>query len=125
MVDWRWMSEGGLLLDGTGDIAFSDPTTTESLIDMVRTRLKALFTGWQNYRIGADLQSLLGQPLDAELEARIQRQVTTARSTQLLPRGSFQVLTLPNGERISVLVYIGQQLIAMAALNSNGEVTLQ
>lgn len=125
MIDWRWMSEGGVLLDGTGDIAFTGANTAESLIDMVRTRLKATLSGWQNYPIGADLQSLLGVAVDAELEARIQRQVTSALSNQLLPRGTFQVLTLPNGDRISVLVYIGQQLIALAALNSIGGVTLQ
>ena len=124
-IDWRWQSAGGILLDGTGDIAFTDGNTNESLADMVRTRLKAALTGWQCYAIGADLETLLGSTMDAELEARIQRQVTTSLSDQFLSRGSFQVQTLPNGGRMSVLVYISQQLVALAALDPSGNVTVQ
>ena len=124
-IDWRWQSAGGILLDGTGDIAFTSGLTNESLADMIRTRLKAALTGWQLYQIGADLETLLGSTMDAELEARIQRQVTTSLSNQFLSRGSFQVQTLPNGGRMSVLVYISQQLVALAALDPSGNVTVQ
>ena len=124
-IDWRWQSAGGILLDGTGDIAFTSGLTNESLADMIRTRLKAALTGWQLYPIGADLETLLGSTMDAELEARIQRQVTTSLSNQFLSRGSFQVQTLPNGGRMSVLVYISQQLVALAALDPSGNVTVQ
>jgi hypothetical protein len=124
-VDWRWQSAGGILLDGRGDIAFTGTTTSESTIDMVRTCLKATLAGWQNYQIGADLESLLGSTVDAELESRVQRQVTTALSTSFLPRGSFQVQTLPNGNSMTVLVYIAQQAVAIATLDASGQLTVQ
>ena len=92
---------------------------------MVRTRLKASLTGWQNYAIGADLVSLLGDTMDAELEARIQRQVTTSLSTNFLPRGSFDVQTLPNGNSMTVLVYVAQQMVAMASIDAAGKLTVQ
>ena len=59
-VDFKWGTIGGIFLDGAGDIAVTDPTTNESLIDMVVTRLKAKLDGWQLYRIGADLERRLG-----------------------------------------------------------------
>jgi hypothetical protein len=124
-VDWRWQSAGGILLDGRGDIAFSGADGSESLADMVRTRLKADLTGWQNYTLGADLASLLGSPVNAELEARIQRQVTASLTDRFLPRGSFQVQTLPAGGRMRVLVYVNQQLLASATLDAGGAVTVQ
>ena len=74
-VDWRWQSNGGILLDGTGDIALTSDGTPESLLDIVRTRLKTTLNGWKLYRIGADLETFLGELIDPELELSIARQV--------------------------------------------------
>ena len=40
MSDLRWTSQGGVLMDGTGDIAIT-LTSIEELETMVATRLKA------------------------------------------------------------------------------------
>jgi hypothetical protein len=52
MVDFRWMSKGGVLLDATGDISFTT-TPWECMVAMVNTRLKAAVNGWKLYPIGA------------------------------------------------------------------------
>jgi hypothetical protein len=106
---------GGVLLDGTGDIAFSSPK--ESLIDMVRTRLKADLDGWRLYRIGADLERRIGDAVDAELEIAIRRQATTCLQKQLLPPGSFTVKTVATGSQVDLYVYVNEELIATANIN--------
>lgn len=118
MIDFRWCSEGGLLLDSTGDIALSSADGSESLRDMVRTRLKAALTGWQLYDIGADLDRRVGDVIDEELELSLQRQVERSLSGDLLPSGSFQVETLAESGRIHILVYVQKQLIAQTTVTA-------
>lgn len=116
LVDWSWMSQGDLILAG-GDVATTDPTTLNSLQDMVRTRLKAALDGWQLYSIGADLQARLGDTIDQELNITLRRQVNQALTNQLLPRGSFNVQSVLDHGTITLFVYINQSLIASATLN--------
>lgn len=117
MADFLWMSRGGCLIDGSGDLALATPDG--SLQDMILTRLKAAIDGWQLYRIGADLDNLIGRTVDAELELAIRRQVETALTQDFLPRGSFQVKTLPTGTLIQVFVYINDSLMATAQVNAS------
>ncbi len=119
MIDWRWMSKGGLLLDGTGDIALTGSDGLESLEDMVRTRLKAALDGWKLYRIGADLGEQIGKTVDAELELEIKRQVVRSLTTEFMPRGAFRVETLADGGRVHVMVYVSGSLIAKAVVTKN------
>lgn len=112
MADFRWMSCGGCLMDGSGDLALATPV--ESVRDMIHTRLKAAIDGWQLYRIGADLDNLIGSTMTVELELAIQRQVESALTKDFLPRGSFQVKTLPAGSLIQVFVYLSDTLMATA-----------
>lgn len=123
LVDWTWMSEGDILLSG-GDLATTDPSTLASIQDMVRTRLKATLTGWQLYTIGADLQSLLGNVIDAELNITLRRQVNNTLTNQFLPRGSFSVQTLYDNGILQIFVYINQSLIATAALSPSSAVPI-
>ncbi len=113
MPDFRWTSLGGVLVDGTGDIA-TTVTTKEEIETMVATRLKAAINGWKLYRIGADLQSFLGSSvgINQNTVLSIQRQVTASLNNQLLPAGSFSVQTLVLGNTVQVLVYLGSSLIA-------------
>ena len=117
MVDFRWMSNGGILLDATGDIACTDSSTLESVVDIVRSRLKAALNGWKLYAIGADLQARVGGIVGAELEVALKRQVYQALSDGFLPRGVYSVETLSHGSTVRVLVYLKGQLIAQATLS--------
>lgn len=113
MADFRWTSLGGVLVDGTGDIA-ATLSAQEELETMVATRLKAALNGWKLYQIGANLQSFLGSSvgINTNTELAIQRQVTAALANRLLPSGSFTVQTVVLGNEIEVLVYLGQKLLA-------------
>src|SRR5271156_172213 len=122
LVDWLWMSQGDLLLAG-GDIGTTDPTTLQSIQDMVRTRLKAALDGWQLYSIGADLQARLGDTIDQELNITLRRQVNQSLTNQFLPRGSFNVQSITDHQTITLFVYINQSLIASATLNPQTGVT--
>ncbi len=106
---------GGTLLDGNGDIAMASPK--ESLVDMVRTRLKADLDGWQLYRIGADLERRVGDAVNAELELAIRRQVSTSLQKQLLPPGSFNIKTVATGQQVDLYVYVNEELLATANIN--------
>ena len=111
-VDLGWMSKGGLLQDGSGDIAFT-VSPLQCLKDMAYTRLKATLNAWKLYpMIGADLDSCPGQTVAAELETTIQRQVTAAFTQDFLPYGSFTVKTVPMGSTIQVFVFLDKTLIA-------------
>lgn len=110
-VDLKWMSCGGVVMDGAGDLAFT-ASPLETLQDMVITRLKAAFDGWKLYRIGADLERVIGETVQPEIEMRIKRQVETALTRDFLPTGSFIVKTLPSGSEISVFVYMQNTLLA-------------
>lgn len=118
LVDWKWMSQGDFLLDGTGDIATTNPATLESVVDMVRSRLKAAIDGWKLYAIGADLNARLGDTVSAELELTLKRQVQQSLSNQFLPAGSFQVQSLVDGGKITLFVYLNKTLIAQTTVNT-------
>lgn len=124
-IDWKWMSNGGLLLDGTGDIAGVDDPIA-SAIDMVSTRLKAALRGWRLYPIGADLERFIGNAITQELETSVSRQVMSSLSYQYLPSGTFQVKTLATAGAVTVYVYLNQQMIVSATVDpTNGTVTVQ
>jgi hypothetical protein len=127
MIDWRWQSNGGILLDGTGDIALTSGDGVESLYDMVRTRLKAALSGWKLYPIGAGLQDFIGQGMDAnmELELDIKRQVSRSLMFEFLPKGSFQLETLSMPGQINLYVYLSGELLAMATITSAGEIHVE
>lgn len=120
MIDFRWQSNGGILLDGTGDIALSSVDGVESLHDMVRTRLKAAVRGWRQYEIGAGLESFIGQTMNPELELEIKRQVSRALTKEFLKKGTFQIEVLSFPGQIHVLVYVNYLLVAQAVLQENG-----
>jgi hypothetical protein len=118
MVDFRWMSQGGLLLDPSGDIAFT-ASPWECLATMINTRLKAALDGWKLYQIGAGLESLIGSTVAAELELSIQRQVQASLSQDFLSTGSFTVSTLLVGPRtVQVFVYVQNQLVASTTVSA-------
>jgi hypothetical protein len=114
-IDYSWMSEGGLLLDGQGDIALA--TNRETIVAMVRSRLKAAVDGWKLYRIGAGLDRYPGNTSDADMETTIKRQVQLAVSNGFLPASAFQISTLRFGSVIQVFVFLNQQLIATTDVN--------
>lgn len=115
-VDYKWMSNGGLLLDGKGDIAFT-ASSLETTISMVRTRLKSAVDGWKQYRLGAGLDEFPGNTSDAEMEVSIRRRVLSAISSGYIPTSLFTVTTLRLGGDIQVFVYLNDTLIAEAAVS--------
>lgn len=114
-IDYKWGSNGGILLDGNGDIAFTE-TSIETVVSMVRTRLKASVNAWKLYSIGAGLESFLGNTSNAEVEIAIQRQIAGALSKNYLPASTFDIRTLRLGNEIQVYVFIKQELIAQATV---------
>jgi hypothetical protein len=77
------------------------------------------FDGWKLYTIGADLLSLIGTTVNAELELNIQRQVTSSLSQNFLPTGSFTVSTIRVGpQTVQVFVYVQDQLVASNTVNA-------
>lgn len=125
MRDWRWQANGGVLLDGTGDMALSGADGRESLYDMVRTRLKAAVNGWKLYQIGAGLQERIGDPMGVELEMALKRQVARALTAEFLPKGAFQTEVISTGELITIFVYVNKSLVAQALLANDGTVTVE
>lgn len=111
MRDFKWQSFGGLLIDGSGDIACTDPNSTESIHSVVRSRIKAALNGWKLYKIGADLQNRIGETVSQETEIGIRRQVSQCLSSSFLPIGSFQVETIADIDRVHVFVYINKELV--------------
>ena len=117
-VDFRWMSRGGVLLDSTGDVSFTQ-SPWECLRSMANSRLKAAFDGWKSYQIGADLENVIGSTVAAELETTIQRQVESSMSQDFLPMGSFTVSTLKVGNQAyQVFVFIQNQLVASTTVST-------
>jgi hypothetical protein len=111
-VDCAWMSQGGFLLDGTGDIAFT-ANPLECLQDMAYTRLKAAFNGWKLYPgLGADLEACVGRTVAPEIQTTIERKAQAALSNDFLPAGSFQIKTIAAGNSIQVFVFLQKTLIA-------------
>ena len=122
MIDFLSMSCGGVLLDGSGDIALnSDPMV--SITDIIRSRLKADIDGWKLYRIGADLNSFIGTPNNEELETAIKRRVTSCLNNNFLPQGSFSVKTLRTGDSMNIFVYINNTMVvsAIVSLTNNSQ----
>jgi hypothetical protein len=115
MPDFKWMSLGGVLLDGNGDIAMATPQ--ESVVDMVRTRLKADLNGWKLYQIGADLKQQLGDAVTAELEISIRRRVQSALTNQFLAPNQFTVTTRAVGGLIDIYVHVLDELVATVQVN--------
>src|ERR1039458_2602401 len=106
-----------MLVDGSGDIACTDPSTLDSVQDIVKSRLKAALNGWQLYSFGADLQARVGDTIDPELDVNLRRQVCRAMTDDFLPRNAFDVRTLAFGDTIQVMVYLNNQVIAQATLS--------
>lgn len=124
MVDFRWQSNGGILIDGTGDIACTSNNTLESEIDIVRSRLKAALNGWKLYRIGADLQERIGQFINPELDVALKRQVFESMTNDgFLKRDRLQAETLSHETTVHILVYVDGNLAGSAQidLGSNGD----
>ena len=114
--DYKWMSQGGLLLDGTGDISFTS-SNLETIISMVRTRLKSAVNGWQLYPgMGAGLESFRGNTSNAEIEITIQRTVLNAISAGFLPASMFNVNTLRIYGQIQIFVFLNNQMIATSSV---------
>lgn len=104
-IDLQWMSVGGCLLDGAGDLALSTSPLAE-LQSMTATRLKASFDGWKLYAIGCGFAAELGQVAGPDAELRIQRRAQASLSMDFLPQGAFSVKTLTLGGAIQVFVYL-------------------
>jgi hypothetical protein len=121
-TDYKWMSQGGLLLDGKGDITLTS-SAAETVISMVRTRLKSAVDGWKLYRIGAGLDDFPGDTSDRAEEVAIQRRVLASISAGYLPQSVFQVATIRLGNEIQVFVYLNKQLIAQATTLVNSTST--
>jgi hypothetical protein len=120
VTDFVWQSQGGVLIDGTGDLACTVESTIDSTVDVVRSRLKAALNGWKLYAVGADLQAGVGQAIGPELELTLERQVTQSLSDGFLASSSFQVQTLATSGQVLVLVYLSGQLIVQAAVTPAG-----
>lgn len=116
--DWSWQSNGDLLLSGTGDILTTDPSTLASIVDMVQTRLKATVHAWKLYSIGAGLEKRIGDTVNAELEITCRRQVQQALTNNFLSAGSFTVQSLVDGTRITLFVYLNNNLLSSITLNT-------
>jgi hypothetical protein len=120
-VDYRWQSQGGILLDGDGDIAYtSDPL--ETVVDLVNTRLDAAVDAYKLYRIGAGLTEALGVANDGEEELEIRRRVVSALTVDFQPACSFDVQTLALGEEIVVSIFLGDQFIATTSISTSSQV---
>lgn len=117
-VDFVWQSRGGILLDGTGDIAVTREGTLDSIRDIVRSRLKAALRGFQLYAIGADLQRLVGRTVSAEVETTVVRQIQSALSLNFLPRGTFEVKTLTLNDSIQAIVFLESTIVAQVLLQN-------
>jgi hypothetical protein len=109
------MSSGGILLDGTGDLAVT-LSPLEEFNSMVATRLKAAVKGWKLYAIGAGLEVFPGNPVNTNTELSIQRAVTASLTRDFLPSGSFTVQTLAIGDTIEIYVYISKTLVASTSI---------
>jgi hypothetical protein len=120
VTDFVWQSQGGVLIDGTGDLACTVESTIDSTVDVVRSRLKAALNGWKLYAVGANLQAGVGQAIGPELELTLERQVTQSLSDGFLASSSFQVQTLATSGQVLVLVYLSGQLIVQAAVTPAG-----
>jgi hypothetical protein len=118
IVDFKVMPRGGLIIDSTGDIAFTT-TSFEAIQSMVIARLKASLNAYQLYQIGADLDAIVGNTISAELETTVNKQVVQSLTNQFLPMGTFTVETITVGSIIQVYVYIQNTLVATTNITSS------
>lgn len=118
-IDFKWMSNGGLLLDGTGDIDLSNGL--ETVISMVRTRLKAAVDGWQLYKIGAGLDEFPGNISDSEAEITIKRRALQSIANGYIPTSAFKITTLRLGGVIQIYVFLRDELIGQASVTFNSQ----
>jgi hypothetical protein len=116
MADLQWMSAGGLVLDGTGDIALTI-NDYQDLQSMIVTYLQANSNSWQLYNIGANLGSIPGNANNAEVEATVVKQIQSALSG-ILPSGSFSIKTLQVGSLFDVYFYINSKLVATTTIDT-------
>lgn len=121
-IDYKWMSQGGVLSDYTGDIALG--TSNQGTLDLIYSRLKAAIDGWKLYYIGANLQSYTGVVIDSTSQQSIQQSVTLALSNQFLPNGSFQVQTTSSGNEIDIYIFVNSALVSQANISNTGVVTV-
>jgi hypothetical protein len=110
MADLRWMSMGGTLLDGNGDLA-TTLNSVEELESMVASRVKAAVDGWKLYTIGAGLEVFPGMPVNINTELSIQRAITSSLTRQFLSAGSFTIQTLAVGNSIEAYIYLNKTLL--------------
>jgi hypothetical protein len=115
-MDIGWMSQGGMLLDGSGDLR-TTANSLEEVTSMIDTRLKAAVDGWKLYNIGAGLEVYPGMPVNNDTELSIQRAVSAALTYQFLPVGSFSLQTIAIGNQIELYVYINNTLITSTTLS--------
>lgn len=116
IYDAKWMSKGGMLLDGNGDLAFTEDPV-EAIRGVVQSRVKAALNGWKAYQIGADLDRIPGETVSQEAEIKIQRQVQASLTKNFLPAGTFDVKTVPGVGSISVYVFLNETLLTSAQVN--------
>ena len=123
MSDFRWMTCGGLLVDGSGDIATTPAGSLENIQSMASSRVKAALNGWKLYPIGADLDSFLGNPTDPELQIGIERQVQATLTDNFLPASAVTVKTVAYGGQIFLMVYLSQSLILQTTISTQSGAT--
>lgn len=129
-VDYAWIpGGGGILLDGTGDIAITDPTTHDDIMAIVRSRLAASLNGFQLYSIGADLENVIGTTYPSETGVEIQRQIIQSLSGDgFVSKKALAVQTILVGTTLQVLVYLNGSLLTQASVSnvtSNPVVSIQ
>lgn len=116
-IDFRSSSRGGMLMDGTGDIAYT-VDALESKQDITRSRLRAALDGFQLYPIGAGLNKALGQANSNEVEVVLKRRTVATLTNGFMPSGSFTVRTLRLGDAMTVFVYNQDTLLASATVSA-------
>ena len=87
-VDYKWMSQGGILLGGDGDLAFTS-SAWETMSDVARSRLKAAVDGYKNYLIGAGLTEVLGQAPTPEMQIALRRRAVASLTNDFAPNLPF------------------------------------
>jgi hypothetical protein len=116
-VDFVWQSFGGCLLDSTGDLAVTASNAATDVQSIVQSRLKSAVNGWKLYTFGADLETVVGESVQAEIDTALQRSVISALTSDgFLDSSALDVIPLNSGAEITVLVYLNSQLIAQAGL---------
>jgi len=109
-IDYNWMSQGGVLSDYTGDIAFG--TSDQGTLQLVYSRLKAALTGWKaNMRLALIYNHLPGIVIDNTSQLAIQKNITLAfiKSISFQMDHSKSKLQL-SGNEIDIYVFLNSGL---------------